>query len=78
MRHEHHRYAERPEPSAQLGAQRAAGGEVERRERLVQQQELRLPRQRASERDALLLSSRKLRGPAPLEPLETEGPEQLV
>jgi hypothetical protein len=45
---------------ADFFAQRHADSRVERRERLVEQQDLRVRRERAGERDALLLAAREL------------------
>ena len=47
--------------AAQLGAHPHAQERVERRQRLVEQQDLRIGDQRARQRDALLLAARQLR-----------------
>ena len=61
VRDEHERDAEPLLQSLELGLHLLAQLEVERAERLVEQQHLRLVDQRAGERDALPLSSRELR-----------------
>ena len=48
--------------AANLVAQACAHAGIERRERLVEQQDLRLDRERPRERHALLLATRKLAG----------------
>jgi hypothetical protein len=53
-----HLVVQPPQPAAQLLAHLG----VERAERLVEQQHLRLDRERAGERDALPLPARELRG----------------
>ena len=63
-----------PQPLAQLGAH--AG--VEGAERLVEQQHLRLHRERPGERHALALAARELRRIAVDQPLELDQREQLV
>ena len=50
---------------ADLGAQLVAHARVERRERLVEQQHARLDRERAGQRDALLLAAGELVGVVP-------------
>ena len=47
----------------QLGAHGAARVRVERRHRLVEEEDTRLTRQRAGQRDSLLLAARQLTGP---------------
>ena len=49
---------------AQLGLHLQPGPGIERRHGLIEQQELRLPGQRAGQRDPLLLTAGQLRGPA--------------
>ena len=66
------------EERAQLPAELAAEGRVERGERLVEEQHLGVGREGPAERDALLLTSRQLAGPAArqgrqLEPIEDRG-----
>ena len=51
---------------------------VERRERLVEQQDLRVARERAGERDALALAARELAGPRVGEVRDPEALEVLV
>ena len=58
-----HEHDGRPGPSPdahQLGVHPLAGHLVERAERLVHQQQLRIERQRAGDRDALLHAARQL------------------
>ena len=62
-----------PQPAAQL----LPDLRVERAERLVEQQHLRLDRERASERDALPLSSRQLRRIAIAEVIELHELQQV-
>src|SRR5690606_34023446 len=64
---------DRAQPAAQL----AADLRVERAERLVEQQYLRLDRHGAGERDALALAAGKLRGIALLQPGQLYQVEQL-
>src|SRR5439155_26771337 len=64
--------------AAQPLAQLLPDAGVERAERLVEEEDLRLSRQRARERDALPLAARELPGAQPLEPLELDQPEQCL
>ena len=78
MRDEHRRrvrlVVQPPQPDAQLGAH----ARVERAERLVEQQHLRLGRERAGERHALPLAAGELRRIAVAEALQLHELEQLV
>ena len=56
------RTGERREMRAQIAPQLGADADVERGERLVEQQQARLRRERARERDALRLPARQLTG----------------
>ena len=60
VRDDDRRQAELAQRRAQLAAHRVARVRVERRERLVEQQDARPPRERARERDALPLAAREL------------------
>ncbi len=62
------------EPLAQLLAHLG----VERAERLVEEEHLRLRGQRARQRDALALPARELRGEGALQPLELDQGEELL
>ena len=78
VRHEHRRHVhdvvELPQPLAELGAD--AG--VERAERLVEEEHLRLGRERAGEAHALPLPARELRRVAVAEVLELHEVQELV
>ena len=63
-----------PQPVAQV----LAHARVERAERLVQQQHLRLDRERAGERHPLALAAGQLRRVAVGEPVQLHEPDQLV
>ena len=63
--------------AAQLGLHLEPDPQVERRERLVQQQHARPVDERTSERDALQLAAGELMRPSALEPHETDEPECL-
>ena len=75
--HEDDRRAERCEQLLDLGAQAVAQARVERGERLVEQDQARLRRERPGHRDALLLAARELVGPAMAEAAEADQVEQL-
>ena len=62
VRDEHRNLAPLAQCLAELGRQLAPKRCIERRERLVEQQHIGIGRERARERDALLLTARKLRG----------------
>ena len=64
--------------AAQPGAQVLADLGVERAEGLVEQQHLRLDRQRPGQRHALALAAGELRGVAVGEPVELDQVQQLV
>ena len=51
---------------------------IQRTERLVEQQDLRIHRQRTGQRHALTLPTRQLRGVAMLESVESDDAEQFV
>ena len=77
VRHQHHRRAGGHEHLLQLLADEERHLEVERRERLVQEQHLGLGRQRAHDRRRLLLPARQLvRIPVQVEP-DVERRDQL-
>ena len=61
----------------ELVADHSAGDRVKRGERLVEQQHLRLARERAGERDALALAARELRRPDAREVRDAEAFEQV-
>ena len=69
-----HVVVQAPQPAAQL----LAHPRVERAERLVEQQHLRLDGQRAGERHALALAARELRRVALAEVAEADELEQLL
>ena len=77
VRHEHRRDADGALNLADRAPQLFADLRVERAERLVEQQHARLVRQRASERDALLLTARELARQALVVALERDEPQQL-
>ena len=62
------------ELNLQIESQRA----VERGERLIEQQQRWVDRQRARDRNALLLAARELPRQTPLQPLELYGGEEFV
>ena len=78
MRHEDRRDAELALQGADLFAQRDADLGVERGERLVEQQDLRLDGERAGEGDALLLAARELIGIAVGELRQLDELEHLL
>ena len=77
VRHEHRRDADGALNLADRAPQLLADLRVERAERLVEQQHARLVRQRARERDALLLAARELARQPLVVALERDEPEQL-
>ena len=77
VRHDDRGGAPRRQDLAQLVAQRAPQRGVKRRERLVQQEQRRIDRQRPPERDALPLPARELRRVARLETSEAEALDDL-
>ena len=62
----------------QLGLHLLAEFEIQRAERLVKQQHLRVVCQRACNGDALLLSARQLFNTAALKPLEVDDAQHLL
>ena len=74
--HEQDREAEADEERAQLGDEPLAERAVERAERLVEHEQARRGRERAGERDALLLAARELGDPAVLEAGESDERER--
>ena len=62
VRDEHRNLAPLAQCLAELGRQLAPQRRIQRRERLVEQQHIGIGRERARERDALLLTAGKLRG----------------
>ena len=64
--------------SRELAADNAAGVRVERRERLVEEEDRGVARERAGERDALPLAARQVAGPGTGEMRDPEALEQLV
>ena len=69
-----HFLVQAPEPVAELGAD----ARVERAERLVEKEDLRVGGERAREGHSLALSARQLRGIATGERFELDEPQQLV
>ena len=78
VRHEDRRHVHLVVQPAQPLAQLLPHARVERAERLVEQQHLRLDRERTRERHPLALPARELRGISLAEPLELHELEQLV
>ena len=78
VRDEDRRDAERLLDLLQALAQLRADLDVERAERLVEQQHRRLVRERPRERDALLLAARELALVAVAEPAQADEVEQLL
>ena len=78
VRHEQRRDLEPGEELLQLGPHVDLGVRVERRERLVEQQDLGVAGERAGERDALALAAREVAGPCVLEVPDPEAVEVLV
>ena len=78
MRDEQRRARPLGPDALQLEVQALAGHLVERAERLVEQQDLRLDHERTRDRDALAHAARELRGPRLLEALEADELDQPV
>ena len=78
MRHEDRRDADRPLDLTNRAAQLVADLRVQRAERLVEQQHAGLMRERASKRDALLLSARELARQSLVVAVEGHELQQLV
>ena len=78
VRDEQDRDAEPGEQVVQLGADRRLRVRVERRERLVEQQDLRVARERARERDALPLAAGELARPRVREVRDAKALEVVV
>ena len=78
VRDEHHGRAERGEQLLDLSAQAVAQARVQRRERLVEQDQPRLRRERAGDGHTLLLAAGELVGTALAEAAEADQVEQLV
>ena len=78
VRHVHERDPDRVLDALELDLELLAHLEVERAERLVEEEHLRLHHERTGERDALLLPARKLARLAPLELFEANEPESLA
>src|SRR5688572_8295698 len=78
MGHVDERRAELPMEGPQLQLHVLAELEIERREGLVEEEDLRLGCQRASKRRALDLAPGKLGRPPRTEALEPDEPEQLL
>ena len=78
VRDEDHRQPEVAQQLAQLEPHRRLRVRVERRQRLVEEQHVRLARERAGERDALLLAAGELGRPRVRERGDVEPLEQLV
>ena len=78
VRHEHDRDLQALAHLRELALQAAARHLVHRRERLVEQQHLRVARERPRERDALLLAAGELARQRDLEPAEVDELEQLA
>ena len=76
--HEDDRQPEADEQRSQLGDEPVAQRAVERAERLVEHEEPGRGRERAGERDALLLTARQFGDPAVLEALESDERERLA
>jgi hypothetical protein len=78
MGDEDHRYGELAPELSQLGVEPLTRRAIDRSERLVQQKHVRLPRERARDRDPLLLSPRQLCREALLEPVQMHPREQVA
>src|SRR4051812_3325397 len=77
MRDQHHGLAAREPYALQLGVHLLAGQSVQRAERLVHQEELRIARQRTHDGDALLHAAGKLVGIFVLEALQRRDLEKF-
>ena len=78
MGHEQRRYVDLVQEVAQLEPHSRTGVSVERRRRLVEQQHLRIARERTRERHALAFTAGELRRPRSGEMRDPEALEQLL
>ena len=78
VRHVQRSQVDLGEEPVEIGEEPFAERAIERSERLVQEKDARLGRERARERDALLLSARERRDRAPLEAGKPDELEQLA